>query len=54
MPLVGGQGWELNSINKPGGADYAHHITACPWIFTPSYGPEEQIDNDQDVGLVAK
>ena len=23
-------------------------------IFRPSYGPEEQIDNDQDVGLVAK
>ena len=33
MPLVGGQGWELNSINKPGGADYAHHITACPLGF---------------------
>ena len=36
------------------GGRLCHHITACLRIFTPSYGPEEQIDNDQDVGLVAK
>ena len=29
-------------------------LLLAPRIFTPSYGSEEQIDNDQDVGLVAK
>ena len=30
------------TLSQPGGVDYAHHITICPyplWIFRPSYGP---------------
>ena len=33
MPPVGGQGGNLGvqlTLFQPGGADYAHHITACP------------------------
>ena len=44
----------LTHLNQGRGRLCPSHLLLSPLISTPSYGSEEQIDNDQDVGLVAK